>query len=64
MFIFFDSNYFEAIQAAVFYKKNASKMFKSSLFMFLSLPVSCDKNKKIKLRENLLLKSVLKDMVR
>ena len=40
------SNYFEAIQAAVFYKKNAFKMFKSSLFMFLGLPVSCDKNKK------------------
>ena len=45
-FIIFDYNYFEAIQAAVFYKKNASKMFKSSLFMFLGLPVSCEKNKK------------------
>ena len=45
-FIIFDSNYFEAIQAAVFYRKNASKMFKSSLFMFLDILVSCDKNKK------------------
>jgi len=33
-FIIFDINYFEAIQAAVFYKKNAFEMFKSSLFMF------------------------------
>ena len=42
----FKYNYFEAIQAAVFYKKNASKMFKSSLFMFLDLLVSCGKHKK------------------
>ena len=42
----FDSNIFEAIQAAVFYKKNVSKMFKSSLFMFLGLPVSYVKVKK------------------
>ena len=46
-FIIFDSNYFEAIQAAVFHKKNTSKKFKSRYFMFLGLPVSCDKNKKI-----------------
>ena len=45
-FIIFDFNYFEAIQAAVFYKKNASEMFKSSLFMFLGLLASCDQNKK------------------
>ena len=48
-FIIFNSNYFEAIQAAVLYKKNASKMFKSSLFMFLGLSVSCDKNRKLSL---------------
>ena len=58
----FSSKYFKATQAAVFYKKNAFKMFESSLFMFLGLPVSCDKNqiklresdqnKKMKLREN------------
>ena len=47
----------------IFYKKNAFKMFKSSLFMFLDLPVSCDKNKKIKLNENLLSKGVLKNKV-
>ena len=52
-FVIFNYNYFEAIQAAVFYKKNASKMFKSNLFMFLDVLVSCDKNKtKNKLREN------------
>ena len=45
-FIIFDFNYFEAIQAAVFYKKNASEMFKSSLFMFLGLLVSCNQNRK------------------
>jgi len=44
--IIFNKNYFKAIQAAIFYKKNVSKMLKSSLFMFLGLPVSCDKNKK------------------
>ena len=43
-FIIFDFNYFEAIQAAIFYKKNASEMFKSSLIMFLGLLVSCDQN--------------------
>ena len=43
-FIIFDFNYFQAIQTAVFYKKNASKMFKRNLFMFLGLPVSYDKN--------------------
>ena len=48
-FIIFNYIYFEAIQAAVFYKKNASKMFKSSLFMFLDFLVSCDKNKKLSL---------------
>ena len=32
--------------------ENVSKMFKYSLFMFLGLPVSCDKNKTKKLREN------------
>ena len=61
IFLIFDSNYFEAIQAALFYKKNASKIFKSSLFMFLGVTVSYDKNKKIKLRENWLLKGVLKN---
>ena len=38
----FDSNYFQAIQALFFYKKNESKMFKSSLSMFLGLLVRCD----------------------
>ena len=47
----FSSKYFKATQAAVFYKKNVSKMFESSLFIFLGLPVSCDKNL-IKLRES------------
>ena len=44
-FIIFSYNYFEAIQAAVFYKKNASKMFKSDLLMFLDLQVAGAKNK-------------------
>ena len=43
----FNSNYFQAIQAAVFYKKNVFKIFKSNLFMFLGLLVSCDKTKKL-----------------
>ena len=43
-FIIFNYIYFEAIQAAVFCRQNASKMFKSSLFMFLDLLVSCDKD--------------------
>ena len=43
-FIIFDSNYFQAIQTAVFYKKNASKMFKCKLFMFLDIQGFCDKN--------------------
>ena len=38
----FASNFFLAIQTAVLYKKNAPKMFKSNLFMFLGLLVSCD----------------------
>ena len=38
-------------------------MFKSSLFMFLGLPVSCDKKQKIKLRENWLSKGFLKNKV-
>ena len=46
LFTIFDSNYFQAIQAAGFYNKNASKMFKSCLFMFLALSVFYDKNKK------------------
>ena len=49
IFIIFNSYYFQAIQTAVFYKKNVFKMFKSSVFMFLGLPVSCDKNKKLSL---------------
>ena len=36
---------FQAIQSAVFHKKNESKMFQSNSFMFLDLLVSCDKNK-------------------
>ena len=45
-YIICNFTYFKAIQAAVFYKKNAFEMFKSSLFMFLGLLVPCDKNKK------------------
>ena len=48
-FIIFNYNYFKAIQAAVFYKKNASKMFKSSLFMILDILVFCDENEKCSL---------------
>ena len=44
-YIIFHSNYFQAIQTAVFYKKNASKMFKRNLFMFLDLQVSKYQNK-------------------
>ena len=35
--IIFGSNYFQAIQTAVFYKKTASEMFKFNLFMFLDI---------------------------
>ena len=43
----FDSYYFQAIQIAVFYKKDASKIFKHNVFMFLNLQVSyAKKNKK------------------
>ena len=43
--IIFDLNYFEEIQAAVFYKKNASKMFKCNFIIFLGLYGSCEQNK-------------------
>ena len=36
-FLIFDSKYFQAIQTAVFDKKNASKMFRFNFFMFLKV---------------------------
>ena len=42
--IIFDSSDFQAIQTADLYKKNASKMCKHNLFMFLDLQGSCDQN--------------------
>ena len=56
-FIILDSNYFQAFQTAIFYKKDASKMFKHNLFMFLDTHVSVNQNK------NLLSKSVLKHFI-
>ena len=56
-FIFFDFNYFQAIQAAVFYTKNVSKMFKYKLFMFLGLKVYFDKKTKKTVIINELLKN-------
>ena len=47
----FDSNYFQTIQTAVFFKKNTFKMFKCNLFMFLDLHG--------KLKQNCMLKSGL-----
>ena len=44
-FIIFNSNYFQAIQTSIFCKKNASKMFKCNLFMFLDIQLSGDQNK-------------------
>ena len=44
-FIILDSIYFNAIQAAGFYQKNASKIFRPNLLMFLDLHLSCDQNK-------------------
>ena len=41
----FASNFFVAIQTAVLYKKNAPKMLKSNLFMYLGLLVFCDKKR-------------------
>ena len=38
-------NYFQAIQAAFFYKKNMLEMFKSDLNMFLDLQGSFGQNK-------------------
>ena len=43
-FLIFDSDYFQAIEAAVLYKKYTSKNFKSIFFMFLGLLLFCDKN--------------------
>ena len=37
--------FFQANQAAFFYKKNASKKFKSNLFICLGLLMSCEKIK-------------------
>ena len=34
-------NYFQAIQTALFYKKNMFEMFESHFNMFLDLPRSC-----------------------
>ena len=47
VFIIFGSNYFQAIQAGVFSKKNASKRFDCNwFFLFLGLLVSCDNSQK------------------
>ena len=64
LYIILNSNYFQTVQAAVFYKKNASKMFRSNLFMFLGLLVSCDKNKTKKCFEKILLKSVFRYLIK
>ena len=40
-----DSNYFQAIKTAVFYKKNTSKMFHCNFLMFLDVQGSCDQYK-------------------
>ena len=40
-----NSIYFQAIQTAVFYKKNKYKKFSPSFLMFLDHRVSCDQNK-------------------
>ena len=47
-FITFDSNFFQAIQTTVFYKKITFKMFKCNFLMFLYLKGSCDKKIKAK----------------
>ena len=51
-FIIFDFNYFNAIQAAIFYTKNAFEMFNPSFFMFWGLMVFCDQNQKWSLEKN------------
>ena len=56
IFIILDPNNFQAIQTAMFYKKNASKMLKCNFEMFLDLQRSCDQNKKLNLRKKYLLK--------
>ena len=58
----FDSNYFQAIQTAIFHKKNTSKMFKCNFVMFLDLQGSWDQNKK-KVEENCLSKSSLRYLI-
>ena len=56
-FIILNSIYFQAIQTAVFYqKKNRYKNFRPNFLMFLDHRVSCDQNKKLKLRKNWLSK--------
>ena len=55
-YIIFQSNYFQATQTAVFYKKNMCKMFKRNSFMFLDLQVSSVQNKKKKAEEKFTVK--------
>ena len=40
-----NSIYFQAIQTAVFYKKNTYKNYRPNFLMFLDHWVSCDQNK-------------------
>ena len=45
VFIIFDTNYFQAIQRALFFRENVSKMFMHNLFTFLDIQVPGDQNK-------------------